>query len=578
MNSISYDLDELVEEVAKNMEVDNNNGIELQFTTEGEQKEVNITLTFFRILVCVFGILGNILVIFVILVLSEYRKAVTHWYVLQLAIADSIFLLTIPFRISEDIENTWIFPEWMCKAKETILFLNYYSSIAFLVVMSIDRYIAVCHGFSSFLQKFRTPLAAAIITVAVWTVCFLICIPIMLYSTPRGHMPNCKCEYQFPKYVDANKTCADEGEVPGTDGFDSCVAHFGDMSGPACANLSLTSMILGPGSGSGAFGFDYSEIDLNDFDPFASEETTASPTGETDEEKQVFLQPGCHYFDYADGFKAFIWFNFVVMFLIPLLIMTVCYALIVRRLYGTKFRSGSTSGAPNSSTSGNGEKGSFSGGSKRKRTRSAASAKNSRNKIRVTVMCASMVILFFICWLPFHSVHLAKMKGIPQKQKFCQDLFYAVSLIAFANSAINPYLYNFIGTRFGKRLRRVRETKTAKMFLSIATGKSRAAGKHSSVSGADIRSESATKRSSTKGKNNDSKNNRYNSWEREKEKEAREELLRNYPVYTGPTTAQPQLPLENLSKSDPPQYQEQSHTTTQNEQMKTEPLTAKLEQ
>lgn len=31
---------------------------------------------------------------------------------------------------------------------------------------------------------------------------------------------------------------------------------------------------------------------------------------------------------------------------------------------------------------------------------------------RVTITCAALVILFIVCWLPFHAVHMAKIKGI----------------------------------------------------------------------------------------------------------------------------------------------------------------------
>ena len=55
-------------------------------------------------------------------------------YILHLAIADSIFLLTLPFQVSSELNQIWIYPEWLCKAKETILFCNYYASILFLVV------------------------------------------------------------------------------------------------------------------------------------------------------------------------------------------------------------------------------------------------------------------------------------------------------------------------------------------------------------------------------------------------------------------------------------------------------------
>lgn len=55
-------------------------------------------------------------------------------YMLQLALADFLFLAVIPFQVTENINMRWIFPEWMCKVKETILFFNYYASVILLMV------------------------------------------------------------------------------------------------------------------------------------------------------------------------------------------------------------------------------------------------------------------------------------------------------------------------------------------------------------------------------------------------------------------------------------------------------------
>lgn len=453
-----------------------------EFTLGGEEEnKIDIPLTVFRILVCSVGIIGNLLVIFVILILAEYKKAVTHWYVLQLAVADTVFLLTIPFRIVEDFNGAWIFPEWMCKAKETILFLNYYSSIGFLMIMSIDRYIAVCHGFSSFLQKFRTPFAALVITAAVWIISLLICIPIMMYSTPRGVEPKCKCEYEFPNPPDYRRDCIEnEGHEEGTDDFEECLRNmengtiFAGTSDGACVkqdefdfesfwqNYYGEETSSGASSGAGkpvyggaAYGGAYGGMayggagaSTNESD-YAPEATTASVN------QADLLYPGCHYHKYAPGFKAFLFFNFIVMFLVPCIVMTVCYTLIVLRLKRTRLRSDSEGGIP-SSNSVSGPSTSVSG--KRKRSKSAASMKDKRNRNRVTLMCACLVVLFVVCWLPFHSVHLAKMTGIRGKTDFCIRLFHFASLLAFVNSALNPYLYNFIGTRFGKRLRSAAST------------------------------------------------------------------------------------------------------------------------
>ena len=38
--------------------------------------------------------------------------------------------------------------------------------------------------------------------------------------------------------------------------------------------------------------------------------------------------------------------------------------------------------------------------------------KSKTDRRRVTVMCASLVTCFIVCWLPFHSIHLAKIAGI----------------------------------------------------------------------------------------------------------------------------------------------------------------------
>ena len=64
-------------------------------------------------------------------------------YILQLALADSVFLLTIPFQVSKEFNKAWIFPEWMCKAKQTILYINYYASVLFLMVNKMSRYFSL---------------------------------------------------------------------------------------------------------------------------------------------------------------------------------------------------------------------------------------------------------------------------------------------------------------------------------------------------------------------------------------------------------------------------------------------------
>ena len=43
------------------------------------------------------------------------------------------------------------------------------------------------------------------------------------------------------------------------------------------------------------------------------------------------------------------------------------------------------------------------------------STKSDKDRKRVTMMCATLVISFFLCWVLFHSQHLAKLIGIRVK-------------------------------------------------------------------------------------------------------------------------------------------------------------------
>ena len=67
--------------------IDNEN-IYFNGSSEGESLETlgnengnssDVGLLSLRIFICVLGVVGNLLVIFVVLVLREYKKTVTHW-------------------------------------------------------------------------------------------------------------------------------------------------------------------------------------------------------------------------------------------------------------------------------------------------------------------------------------------------------------------------------------------------------------------------------------------------------------------------------------------------------------------
>lgn len=71
-----------------------------------------IALTYSTI--CLLGLLGNGLVIYVVLRYAK-MKTVTNTYILNLAIADACFLAGLPLLVTTVLVQRWIFGQLLCK-------------------------------------------------------------------------------------------------------------------------------------------------------------------------------------------------------------------------------------------------------------------------------------------------------------------------------------------------------------------------------------------------------------------------------------------------------------------------------
>lgn len=129
--------------------------------------------------VCLVGLCGNSLVIYVVLRFSK-MQTVTNMYIFNLALADEMFLVGLPFLIMTAILKYWPFGSIMCKLYMTTTSINQFTSCLLLTVMSADRYVAVCHPISS--PRYRTTTIAKFICCTVWLVSALLMVPIFMYA------------------------------------------------------------------------------------------------------------------------------------------------------------------------------------------------------------------------------------------------------------------------------------------------------------------------------------------------------------------------------------------------------------
>ncbi|XP_037612184.1 delta-type opioid receptor-like [Sebastes umbrosus] len=266
--------------------------------------------------VFVVGLMGNCLVMYVIIRYTKMKTA-TNIYIFNLALADALVTTTMPFQSTDYLLNTWPFGEVVCKVFIAIDYYNMFTSIFTLTMMSVDRYVAVCHPVKAL--DFRTPIKAKMINVCIWILSSAAGIPAFVLGGTQTKSDITECALQFPEpYV------------------------YWDTLMKICV--------------------------------------------------------------------------FVFAFVVPVLIITVCYSLMVLRLKSVRMLSGSR--------------------------------EKDRNLRRITRLVVVVVAVFVVCWTPIHIFILVKaLVSIPETTAIMAAYFFCVAL-GYTNSSLNPVLYAFLDENF----------------------------------------------------------------------------------------------------------------------------------
>ncbi|XP_017913562.1 PREDICTED: kappa-type opioid receptor isoform X1 [Capra hircus] len=283
-----------------------------------------VVITAVYSVVFVVGLVGNSLVMFVIIRYTKMKTA-TNIYIFNLALADALVTTTMPFQSTVYLMNSWPFGDVLCKVVISIDYYNMFTSIFTLTMMSVDRYIAVCHPVKAL--DFRTPLKAKIINICIWILSSSVGISaIVLGGTKvREDMEVIECSLQFP----------DD---------------------------------------------DYSWWDL-------------------------FM-------------KVCV---FVFAFVIPVLIIIVCYTLMILRLKSVRLLSGSR--------------------------------EKDRNLRRITRLVLVVVAVFVVCWTPIHIFILVEALGSTAHSTAALSSYYFCIALGYTNSSLNPILYAFLDENFKRCFR-----------------------------------------------------------------------------------------------------------------------------
>ncbi|KAA0707221.1 Nociceptin receptor [Triplophysa tibetana] len=361
---------------------------------------IKITVVVVYLIVCVVGLVGNGLVMYVIIRYTKMKTA-TNIYIFNLAVADALVLATLPFQGTDVLLGFWPFGLALCKIVVAIDYYNMFTSIFTLTSMSVDRYIAVCHPVRSL--TVRTPFRAKMINVAVWVLASAVGLPVMIMG---------QVEEDFNGTHVLLVLLYNRMHQPAT--VKQTMTHFNLFLYTYLAVLSNLTL--------------FSDVNVLFSIPFSIDSLLNVYHGTNSNDFTSDVHPGGECIvtlpDPRGHWKpVFATCIFLFSFLIPVVIISCCYGLMIRRLQSVRLLSGSK--------------------------------EKDRNLRRITYMVLSVVAAFVLCWMPvqvlaliqaLEKVDLGGSRAAMAAMHFCIALGYA-------NSSLNPVLYAFLDENFKRCFR-----------------------------------------------------------------------------------------------------------------------------
>nr|XP_014720621.2 urotensin-2 receptor [Equus asinus] len=135
------------------------------------------------------GVAGNVYTL-VVMFRFLHASAPMYIYVVNLALADLLYLLSIPFIVATYVTKEWHFGDVGCRILFSLDFLTMHASIFTLTVMSSERYAAVLRPLDAVQRSkgYRKVLA-----LGTWLLALLLALPMMLAIrlVHRGHKSLC---------------------------------------------------------------------------------------------------------------------------------------------------------------------------------------------------------------------------------------------------------------------------------------------------------------------------------------------------------------------------------------------------
>ncbi|XP_018604453.2 chemokine-like receptor 1 [Scleropages formosus] len=142
-------------------------------------KGAYVAMLVLNIMIFLLGVSGNGIVIWIAGL--KMKKSVNIVWYLSLAISDFMFCSSLPIIVVYMATSDWIFGVFMCKFTSFIMFINMFSSIFLLVIISVDRCVSVV--FPVWAQNHRTVRKASFVVIFTWLVSVVLSWPSAVFRS-----------------------------------------------------------------------------------------------------------------------------------------------------------------------------------------------------------------------------------------------------------------------------------------------------------------------------------------------------------------------------------------------------------
>lgn len=182
-------------------------------------------------IICILGLVGNSLVI-VTYALYKRTKSMTDVYLLNVAVADLLFVASLPLIVYNEL-TAWSMGPVVCKLLRGSYSVNLYSGTLLLACISSDRYVAIVQARRSF--RLRSLAYSRLICAAVWALAVLLSVPSFYF-------------YSLYQPTHSNPSFMDEEDRNSTDGTEYvCELRFMGSTEALTSKVALPSMQLAVG-------------------------------------------------------------------------------------------------------------------------------------------------------------------------------------------------------------------------------------------------------------------------------------------------------------------------------------------